>query len=67
MQLEAAIEATKAARQEKQTDQEIEGLNDINSWCGHLYAYVHWKEGVVKTLLTKTAFNLRVVLEKGGT
>jgi hypothetical protein len=68
-QLELAIEAMNA---EKLTDQEIiEELENIDSWCQHLYAYVHWKEDVVETLLTETSlahsFVLRVVSNMGGT
>ena len=71
MELENAVEVTKAAREENHADQENEGLEPINSWCAHLCASVHWKEGVVKTLLTKTslayAFKIFIKLNKGGT
>ena len=61
-QLELAIGSTKSAREKTQIDEKTQGLYNIHSWCHRLYAYVHWKEDVVRTLLTKTslvyAFNL---------
>ena len=70
-QLELAIDSTKSAREKTLIDEETQGLKDIHSWCHRLYAYVHWKEDVVRTLLTKTslayAFSLRVVLNMGST
>jgi len=70
-QLELAIDSTKSAREKTLIDEETQGLTDIHSWCHRLYAYVHWKEDVVRTLLTKTslayAFSLRIVLNMGGT
>jgi hypothetical protein len=70
-QLELAIDSTKSALEKTLIDEETQGLKDMHSWCHRLYAYVHWKEDVVRTLLTKTslayAFSLRVVLNIGGT
>ena len=71
-QLGLAIDATKEARENNLTDKETVGLNEVHRWCYCLFAYVYWKEGVIKTLLTKTslahAFNLRSVIWKiGGT
>ena len=70
-QLELAIGFTKSAREKTLIDKETWGLTNIQSWCHCLYAYVHWKEDVVRALLTKTslanAFSLRDVLNMGGT
>lgn len=69
-QLELATSATRSARKNKETDKETRGLRNIHAWCFCLDAYVHWREGVVKTLLTKTslahAFSLRDVSNMGG-
>ena len=70
-QVELAINATKDAREQKLTSDEVDGLNDTNIWCYCLYAYVHWREDIVKTLLTKTslarAFGLSAVPNVAGT
>jgi hypothetical protein len=69
-QLELSVAATKDAREKKQTKQAVEGIASIHGWCQRLYLYVHWKEDIVKTLLTKTSlaqwFHLRVRLNMSG-
>ena len=71
--LEIAIDKTKDARKMNLTVKETEGFQDIHRWCYCLYMCVHWKEGVIKTLLTKTSlahsFNLGDVVPNsmGGT
>ena len=63
-QLELSVTETKVAREKKQTDQEVKHMSNINGLCHILHMYVHWKEDVVKTLLTKTSlahqFHFRV-------
>ena len=70
-QLELAIGSTKSAREKGLIYEETRGLRNVHYWCYRLCAYVHWKEDVVRTLLTKTsladAFSLHVVLNMGGT
>ncbi|EDR06078.1 uncharacterized protein LACBIDRAFT_294726 [Laccaria bicolor S238N-H82] len=69
-QLEFTTSWTKLAREKGETDKETRGLNDIHNWCYCLHAYVHWKEGIVKTLLTRTslahAFDLPAPLNRRG-
>jgi hypothetical protein len=69
-ELELSVAATKCAREKKQTEQEVEGMANIHGWCQRLYSYVHWKEDIVKTLLTATSlarwFHFRVRLNMNG-
>ena len=53
-QVELVVAATKGAREKKQTEQEVEGMANIQGWCQRLYLYIHWWDDVVKTLFTKT-------------
>ena len=48
-----SVAATTDAREKKQTEQEVEEMENIYGWCQRLYLYVHcWKEDVVnKSLL----------------
>ena len=70
-QLELAVEAAKDARVRKDTAEETKEMENVHNWCHRLCAYVHWKEGVVKILLTKTSlarsFHLGIGFNIGGT
>lgn len=70
-ELELAVEATRDSRVRKDTAEETKEMANVHGWCHRLYAYVNWKEGVVKTLLTKTSlahsFHLDPELNIDGT
>ncbi|KIK74708.1 hypothetical protein PAXRUDRAFT_835912 [Paxillus rubicundulus Ve08.2h10] len=59
-QLDGAIQKVMYARQKKTTqniltEEERTAITELHTWCHYLYHFVHWKEGVVKILLTKTS------------
>jgi hypothetical protein len=54
------LKLTKRVRQtgtERREEDETMAIGSIQAWCHILYAYVHWKEPVVQTLLTKMSLN----------
>ena len=69
-QLELSVTATKDAREKKQKEREVECMANIHACCQRLYLYVHWKEDIVKTLLTETSlaqcFHFRGRLNMSG-
>ena len=68
--LELSVAATKDAQEKKQTEQEVEGMADVNRFCLILKFYVYGWNEVVKTLLTNTSlahqFHSRVPLKTSG-
>jgi len=53
-QLELAVNGVRIVRETQKGDGKGE-IEDIHTWCHRLYAYLHWKEDVAQTLLTKTS------------